>query len=78
MDTFEEIQEIISANLAVPGASVRRDSKASDFPAWDSVNHLLLVMEIERRLGLKFTMDEIADLVSVDKIISAVEKKVGK
>ena len=78
MDTFEEIQKIISANLGVPPASVRPDSKASDFAAWDSVNHLVLIMEIERELGLKFTMDEIAELGSVDKIISAIDKKVAK
>ena len=78
MDRFEEIQKIISANLDVPAASVRRDSKASDFAAWDSVNHLVLVMEIEREFGLKFTMDEIAELGSVDKIISAIDKNVAK
>ena len=78
MDTFEEIQKIISANLAVPAASIRRDSKASDFAAWDSVNHLVLLMEIEGELGLKFTMEEIAELGSVDKIICAIDKKVAK
>ena len=78
MDTFEQIQKIISANLDVPAASVRPDSKASDFAAWDSVHHLVLIMEIEREFGLKLTMDEIAELSSVDKIISAIGKKVAK
>jgi len=77
VDTFEVIQKIISANLDVPAASVHPDSKASDFAAWDSVHHLVLIMEIERELGLKFTMNEMAELGSVDKIISAVAKKVA-
>ena len=78
MDTFREIQRILSANLNVPPASVRLDSKASDFAAWDSLHHLVLVMEIERELGLKFTMDEIAELSSVERIMKAVAQKVAK
>jgi acyl carrier protein len=77
VNTFEVIQKIISTNLDVPAANVRPDSKASDFAAWDSVHHLVLIMEIERELELKFTMDEIAEMGSVDKIVNAVDKKVA-
>ena len=75
MDNFEVIQKIISSHLNVPLASVRPDSKASDFAEWDSIHHLVLVMDIERELGLKFTMEEISELGSVDKILKAVEKR---
>ncbi len=78
MDTFQEIQRILSANLNVPAASVRPDSKASDFAAWDSLHHLVLILEIERELGLKFAMDEIAELNSVERIMKAVADKVAK
>jgi acyl carrier protein len=78
VDTFEEIQKIISANLDVPAASVGPDSKATDFAAWDSVNHLVLVMDIEQRFGFKFALEEIGELNSVDKIMRAVGEKVVK
>lgn len=33
-----------------------------DIPAWDSINHLRLVMESERRLGVSFSLEEIPHL----------------
>ena len=75
MDAFGDIQKIISANLNVPVATVHPNSKSSDFAEWDSVNHLVLVMEIEEKFQFKFPLTEIAQLDSVDKIVSAVEKR---
>ena len=76
METFEEIQSIISANLNVPTASIRPDSKASDFSEWDSLHHLVLVMDIEQKFEFNFSLTEIAELDSVEKIVKAIQKRV--
>jgi acyl carrier protein len=72
---FETIQSVISENLDVPVESVRSDSKAADFPAWDSVQHLVLVMDIEHKFDFKFSLEEIAEMNSVERIVKAVEKR---
>jgi acyl carrier protein len=72
---FENVRSIISENLDVPVESVRSDSKASDFPAWDSVQHLVLVMDVEQKCDCKFSLEEIAEMNSVEKIVKAVEKR---
>jgi acyl carrier protein len=77
MDVVTEVQKIISANLGVPLASVQPESKAVDFSNWDSIQHLLLVMEIEERFGFKFALEEIAGLDSVGNIMMAVQKRVA-
>jgi len=38
---------------------------SDDIPAWDSVNHLNLVLEIEKEFGVKL---EIEDMLTVEKI----------
>jgi acyl carrier protein len=76
MDTFGEVQQVIASNLGVPIASVQLESKASDFSEWDSVRHLVLVMDVEQAFGLKFSMEEIAELDSVEKIVKAVQERV--
>jgi acyl carrier protein len=78
VDLFEEIQNIISTNLNVQAASIHCDSRALDFFAWDSVNHLILVTDIERKFDIKFSLAEIAELDSVEKIIQEVQKRVKK
>jgi acyl carrier protein len=76
VDTFEEIQTIVSASLGVPTSSVHPDSKATDFSGWDSVHHLVLIMDLEQKFGIKFSLSEIAELDSIEKIAKAVEKRV--
>ena len=76
MDSLREIQQLIAANLDVPAASVHPESKASDFSEWDSVHHLIIVMELEQKFECKFSLDEIAEFDSVEKIVKAVQKRV--
>jgi len=76
MDTLEEIQKIIAANLGVPPTSVHSETKTSELADWDSTRHLLIVMDIEQKFGFKFGLEEIAGLDSVQKIMRAIEKKV--
>ena len=75
MNTLSTLQEIIAANLGIPNSSVHPESRSSDFSEWNSVNHLLLIMEIERKFGLTFALGEISELDSVDKIFKRVEAR---
>jgi acyl carrier protein len=43
-------------------------------PRWDSMGHMQLIMEIEKEFGLRFPTYEIAELVSTDAMIKAVER----
>lgn len=72
MDSSKEIQKIIATNLGVPTGAVTGESKASDFADWDSLRHLLIVIDIEQAFALKFDLAEIAGLDSVEKIGKSV------
>jgi len=43
-------------------------------PLWDSMGHMQLLIEIEKEFGLTFPTYEIAELLSTEAIIKAVEK----
>jgi acyl carrier protein len=76
VDTLVQVQNIIAATLGAPLARVHPQSKAADFPEWDSLRHLVLVIEIEQAFGCKFALEEIAELDSVEKIVTAVQQRV--
>jgi acyl carrier protein len=76
VNNLEKIQNIVAANLGIPRTKVQPESKSSDFPEWDSLRHLVLVMDIEQAFGFKFALDEIAKLDSVEKILAAVQRRV--
>ena len=48
---------------------------ARDIDKWDSLNHLKLIMELEKRLHLEFDDNEIVELGSVDAIMQSIQRK---
>ena len=48
--------------------------KMQNFKAWDSLGHIKLLLEIEKKYKTKFTNKEISELTSLKKIISRLKK----
>ena len=44
---------------------------------WDSVAHIQLMFELEGAFGITIKSDEISELVSVQKMMDAVERKLN-
>lgn len=54
---------------------VRRELSALDVEAWDSLNHITLVVELELKTGIQFTTDELAAMVNVGDMIDCLIRK---
>lgn len=61
----EKIIEIIEEVLQVPEGTVTIDTKAEDLEEWDSLAQVLIIGELDTRLGISIPIDEAVDLVSV-------------
>jgi len=48
---------------------------AADVPGWDSMNHITVVVETERRFGVKFRTTEIEEVKNVGDFIALIAKK---
>lgn len=51
------------------------ESNIKDFSNWDSMNHMILITQIETEFNIQFTGDEIADLKTVGCILNLVNSK---
>jgi len=75
MKTFEKIQTVIAEKLGVAPETIRPESTAADLQGWDSVNHIMIIIDIEEAFDFKFRLEEIGEMDSVQKLVRAVEER---
>lgn len=64
----EKLYKIISKVMSVPLSEINDQSGPENIDSWDSFNGLVLVDELESVFDVKFTIDEVADVSSVEDI----------
>ena len=57
-DARTRLTQVISQVLGVEPASISDASSPATIPAWDSVNHLNLVMALESEFGLSLSPED--------------------
>ena len=58
-----------------PALEIHDATTARDVPDWDSLNHINLIVAVERAFKVKFTTREISALERVGDLIALIQKK---
>ena len=56
--------------------TINQETKLKDFSNWDSMNHMILITQIESEFNIQLTGDEIADLQTVGCINKLIQLKI--
>ena len=72
-----ELTDIARSVFEDPGLELAAATTCDDVPAWDSLNHITLVVEVECRFGIKFAIDEVEDIKSVGTLARLIESKLA-
>lgn len=59
------LEKIFSDVFALPESTVVDSLALHDIPTWDSLAHMMLIVQLEETYQVQFTGDEIADMKSV-------------
>ena len=51
---------------------------AEDVEGWDSMNHIFIVVELEKQFGIKFQAAEMEELKNVGELSTLVKHKLAK
>jgi acyl carrier protein len=73
-DTKHRVMQTVSRVLRVPQESVTENSMMGDIPQWDSLNHMAVILAVEREFNLVFDLDDVVDLDGVQDLIDLVER----
>ena len=72
---FEKLNEIFIDVLDLDEVELTDATNANDIEEWDSLNHIKLIVAIEKSFGIKFTSLEIMKWKNVEEMVNTIEEK---
>lgn len=72
----ERVFEVFSTVMGIPKESVNKSISVENLEVWDSVQHLNLILSLEEEFSIKFSPEEIQEMLSIDKIIEKIKEKI--
>ena len=74
MDDKEKVIKIISVVTKVDIKQINETSSMNDLIKWDSLAHLNIILEIEKKINKKIDASMMSELTSVKSIIDYLKK----
>jgi len=72
---MDALKHIFSSVLHVSTDEVTKDLSPDNTPAWDSLNAIILVTEIEKAFAVRFTFDEAMAVKNFGEVVQLVRSK---
>jgi acyl carrier protein len=76
-ELYAGLNEIFHQVLDDDSIDLKPSMTADDVDGWDSMNHIFIVVEIEKRFGIKFQAAEMEELKNVGELAALVRQKVA-
>ena len=77
----ERLQDVFQNVFDTPAVLLRDDMSAKDFEDWDSLQHINLIVAVEKAFGIRFATGEIARLKqpgqNIGSFIQCIESKLN-
>lgn len=73
----QALQEVFRTVFSDPKLELFDEMTAKDVKAWDSLNHINLIVAVEERFRLRLTTKEVAGLKNVGGLIALLQGKLG-
>ncbi len=78
MDTLTQLQDVFRRIFEDDALTISRATTAQDVEAWDSVQNVTLMLEVETEFKVRFSTSEMAYLKDVGDLVDLIEKKQQK
>lgn len=74
-ELFGKVQNIFRDIFDNETLEISDSTNSSDIDDWDSLNHINLVVAVEKEIGIKFSFEELATLKNVGAMVDLMLKK---
>ena len=69
---YEALNEVFQDVFDDESITVDPATTADDIEDWDSLEHINLVVAVEKRFGMKFTMGEVTGMKNVGEMVEII------
>ncbi len=72
---YEELNEIFRDIFDDDSIELKPETNSDDIEDWDSLEHINLVVAIEKKFGIKFSMDEVTGMKNVGEMVEIIKAR---
>jgi len=76
-EQLEKLTNIFRVLFNSPDLVLRDELVATDVPGWDSLNHLNLMVAIEKEFGVRFSSGEVAKMQNIADLKTVLREKLN-
>ncbi len=76
-EIMKRLNEVFAEVMENPTIQISKATTSADVPEWDSLNHIMLVVEIEKAFGIQFASGEVNGFRNVGEMAESIRKKLG-
>jgi acyl carrier protein len=71
----DQLREVVARSFGIPVDSVTDGLSRDNLETWTSLNHLLLVTDVEEQMGIQLTSDEVLQIRTYKDLREIVSAK---
>lgn len=68
----QKIIALVEELLKLPAGTITPDTQIADVEEWDSLAHVMIIGELEQRLGVSIPLDDAIELTSMGELLEKV------
>lgn len=76
-DIFKDLNEVFQDVFDDATLEVEEETTAADIDGWDSFAHITLIVSVEKKFGVKFSMGQVSSMKNVGTMASILLEKLA-
>ena len=76
-EVMRRLTEVFQETFEDPGLELRDTMTAADVDEWDSLQHIVLVLAVEREFRIRLNPAEVGKLENVGRMVDLLQTKAG-
>ena len=73
----QRVIQVLCTTLSVSEDKVSNADKFTDIESWDSLHHLYILLGLEKEFGIKFDIQETANISAISNVSELIQRKLN-